>query len=130
MGKLSCVVGVLVSIASVWWIVGAGTRNPVFYLVSTAIGMLLTWLVAVFVWSWLQTMLMGIERYILYMLGIAHRNPEFHLPKWEEKPVIVHRKGPIRDHWWSERYYASVEYCMCKHKGCCAHRVVRVTRDI
>lgn len=127
--RLSCGTVAVLGIAATWWLAG-GTRNPCYYVVMTVIYAMLAWLVGIFILHWGKAGMRYCAGQLMCMMGHAHRNPEVHLPDWEERVIRVQQYGPIKDHWWSLRgYYANVEYCMCKHKGCRAFKIVRTFRN-
>lgn len=127
--KLSYGSGVVLAVAAAWWLAD-GVHNPCYYVVMTIVYGLLLWLVGVFAWHWGKKVARYIVQQAMCMLGIAHRSPEPHLPSWEDRPVKVRRYGPIKDHWWSQGYYASVEYVVCRHRGCRAFKITRIFKDL
>lgn len=106
-------------------------RNPWYYVVMACILALLVFLVGVFLWHWAKIVFWAALRQLACLAGVAHRSPDIHLPEWDEKTTRVHRRGPVKDHWWSmESYYVDLEYSVCRHKGCKAFKVIRMVKDV
>lgn len=105
-------------------------RNPCYYVVMVCVFALLAYLVGIFLWHWVKAACRAVLLQMACLVGTAHRRPEIHLPEWDEKTTRVRRWGPVKDHWWSmESYYVDLEYSVCRHKGCKAFKVIRMTKD-
>lgn len=130
MCKLYCGTALVLGIATIWWTRSEAMHNPCYYVVMTFLLSLLAWVVCVFLWYWGMIALRSVAKWSLCLCGVAHRGPDPHMPEWDEKTVRVRRWGPVKDRWWSPKeYYASIEYRMCRHKGCRAFKIIRMIKD-